>query len=145
MMIAPETKVFERASWRRVSRRAVLASGSGTAAAIALMRLSLDPGVADPRVEQRVEDVGKQSCRQVYKSNDQDAALHYRELLVLRRRIEALADAVVVEELLDHDETTDQVAHLGRDNRDRRKERVAQDMPADDGLRRQALQVSRGW
>ena len=50
------------------------------------------------------------------------------------------AHARVVEERLDDDEAADQVAGLRRDDGDRRQERVAQDVPADDGAPRQPLE-----
>ncbi len=55
----------------------------------------------------------------------------HRQVLVLRGGVDAQADAVVVEELLDHEQAADQVAGLRGDDGDRGQERVAQHVPAD--------------
>ena len=63
-----------------------------------------------------------------------------REVLLLRGAVDQLADAVVVEDQLDRDETAEEVADLRRDDRDRREQRVAQHVPPDHRPARQALE-----
>src|SRR5882762_8945298 len=105
MMVTPARKVFERASWRRVSRRATWAAVGCMAAGFAMLmpaacrcasdekrgytdarsarRPSFGGGVPDARVEERVKNVCEQRRGQKDQTNDKDAALQHREVLVL--------------------------------------------------------------
>ena len=74
-------------------------------------------------------------------ADDEDAGGEQREVLLARRLVDEAADALVVEQHLDHDEAADEVADLDGDDRDRRQERVAQHVPPDHDALRQPLQV----
>ena len=95
----------------------------------------------DPRVERGVEDVGDQRDDEVHDPDHEHAGGQEREVLLPRGLVHEQADALVVEEDLDGDEAADEVPDLHRDDRDRRRERVAEHVLAHDDARGEALEV----
>ena len=98
---------------------------------------------AHARIERGREDVAEQRRREVDDADDEDAGLQHREVLDLRGTQDELADARVAEELLDRDEAAEEVAGLRRHHRDRRQDRVADHVAADDEVARHALERRR--
>src|SRR3954453_14203223 len=147
-MIAPAMNDFECRSTRTRSRRAIVASSrGGPTATTTSPRGSIAEGGGvpalpgprfragpaggggsrrslvrasepDPRVEDGVQDVGHQRRDEEDDADDEHRRFERREVLLRRRTEDHLADPLVVEDELDHDEAAHQVADLRGDDRD---------------------------
>ena len=80
---------------------------------------------------------------QVDDPDDEHPGGEQREVTLVGGGEDHAADPRVLEEVLDHHQTADEVADLGGDDGDRREQRVAEDMAAHDGRCRQPLQERR--
>ena len=94
-------------------------------------RVALTTRLAEPdaRVERGGEQVAEQRRGEVDDAEDEHARQQHREVLDLGRGQREEADARVAEQLLDRDDAAEQVAHLRRDDRDRRQQAVAEHVP----------------
>src|SRR5690242_59011 len=165
MMIAPTMKVGRRSSSRQAARGTAVV---GTATAIMSpvgpsgppgssgadpSTPSTPPGSAvmsvmagsdpQPRVERDQQQVRRQRGQHVDHADKEHPRFQHREVMDLRGLEDQVADARVVEQGLDHDQAADQVSGLGRDDRDRGEQRVAQDVPPDHGRPGQSLEDRR--
>src|SRR6185437_13002942 len=138
MMIAPTMKVGRRSSSRQTARgTAVVGAATATvlpagpsgppgssgadpstppASAVISVMAGSDP---QPRVERDQQQVRRQRSQHVDHADDEYPRFQHREVLGLRGLEDQVADALVVEQGLDHDQAADQVSGLGRDDRDR--------------------------
>src|SRR3954447_6320779 len=159
MMTAPIMKVGRRSSSRQADRGTAVTgvatvtmspagpsvpSGPPGSSGAAFPAMSVMAGSGpQPRVERDQQQVRHQRGEHVDHSDGEYPRFQHREVLGLGGLVDQLADALVVEELLDHDQAADQVAGLGGDDRDRGEQRVAQDVPPDHGCPGQPLEGRR--
>src|SRR5260370_23120503 len=99
--------------------------------------------VANPRVEDSVQDVREQVSRDDEQRGKERHA-HHGRVVVLERSLEReLADAGPPENYLDDKAAAHQAGQLEADQRDERDERVAQSVQVDDPSLAHALGASR--
>src|SRR5436190_15635212 len=138
MMIAPTMKVGRRSSSRQAARgTAVVGAATATvlpagpsgppgssgadpstpptppASAVMSVMAGSDP---QPRVERDQQQVRRQRGQDVDHADGEHPRFQHREVMGLRGLEDQVADALVVEQGLDHDQAADQVSGLGRDD-----------------------------
>src|SRR5262245_17612673 len=123
-----------RGGWRTAT--AVLSSPAVSSVAVASAAISSLPR---PRIENGCDEVRDQHADEDRERVEQEQALHQRQIVIGRGRVEEIAEARIREQVLDHDRTAEHVAELHREPGEVGQDRVAPRVVEHHAPRRQSL------